>query len=241
MKHKFTDIHHHILYGMDDGAASPQIMQQMLRNAAEDNIGRIVATPHVTPGVCRFNREQYQRALVDARSYCDGEGLEIEIYEGAEILYSTSTCDFLLDGRVPTMAETDHVLVEFSPDVRYDSMRDALENLLCYGFIPIIAHVERYACLTHFPSRAEKMKEELDVCFQVNCTSILSNKGMGNHKFAEKLLDWDLVDALGTDAHSPHTRSVHMLEAWKKLKKDFGAAYANELTDGHVLFEIPEK
>lgn len=239
MKQKFTDIHHHILYGMDDGASSPQMMQAMLRKAAEDNINRIVATPHVTPGVRRFDREQYVRALEDARSFCKNEGLGIELYEGAEILYSANTCEFLAEGRVPTMAGTDHVLVEFSPDVRYDYLREALDNLLRYGFVPIIAHVERYACLTHHPSRAEKLKDEFDVYYQVNCSTILTNKGMGNQKFVEKLLDWDLVDALGTDAHSPKVRCVHMHEAWLKLKKEFGASYANELTDGHLLFVIP--
>lgn len=239
MKHKFTDIHHHILYGMDDGASSPKMMHAMLRKAAEDNINRIVATAHVTPGVRRFDREQYRRALDEARAFCESAGLDIELYEGAEILYSTHTCDFLSEGRVPTMAGTDHVLVEFSPDVRYDYLHDALESLLHHGFLPIVAHVERYACLTHHPSRAEKLKEELDVYYQVNCSTILTNKGMGNQKFVEKLLDWDLVDALGTDAHSPTVRSVHMHEAWRKLKKEFGSSYANELTDGHILFEIP--
>ena len=33
MKRKFTDIHHHILYGLDDGAANPQKMREMLRKA----------------------------------------------------------------------------------------------------------------------------------------------------------------------------------------------------------------
>lgn len=239
MKNRFTDIHHHILYGLDDGASNPKMMQAMLRKAAEDNIARIIATPHVTPGIRRFDRDQYSRSLEEARSFCKDEGLGIELYEGAEILYSSHTCDFLMEGRVPTLAGTDFVLVEFSPDVRYDYLRDALESLLHYGFLPMIAHVERYGCLMHHPSRAEKLKDELDVYYQVNCTTILTNKGMGNQKFVEKLLDWDLVDALGTDAHSPNTRCVHMREAWLKLKKEFGASYANELTDGHLLFEIP--
>ena len=71
---------------MDDGAQNPKEMHAMLRKAAEDGIGRIVATPHVTPGVRRFNREQYQRSLEEARSYCQENDLDIALYEGAEIL-----------------------------------------------------------------------------------------------------------------------------------------------------------
>jgi len=239
MKNKFTDIHHHILYGIDDGAAKQEIMFEMLRKAAEDNICRIVATPHVTPGVKRFDSTQYYRAIEEAREYSEKNKLGIEIFTGAEILYTSQTSSFLLDGRVPTMADTDHVLVEFSPDVQLNKLREALDTLLHNGFLPIVAHVERYTCLAKHPAQAEKIKAEMDVCFQVNCSSILGGKDRTTNKFVEKLLDWDLIDALGTDAHSPTMRAVHMHEAWKKLKKEFGASYANELTDGHLLFEIP--
>lgn len=241
MKKKFTDIHHHILYGIDDGAATPQKMYEMLEKAAADNIGRIVATPHVTPGVKRFDRDQFDRALRDARRYCAEHDLQIELHEGCEILYTAQTPAFLLDGRIPTLADTDYVLVEFSPDVRFERLREALDSLLGSGFLPIVAHVERYACLSQHPARAERLKQELDVCYQVNCSSVIGDKraAMANLRFVEKLLDWDLIDALGTDAHSPNRRGVHMREAWQKLKKEFGTAYANELTDGHLLFNIP--
>ena len=241
MKNRFTDIHHHILYGIDDGAATPQKMYEMLEKAAEDNIGRIVATPHVTPGVKRFDREQYDRALKDARRYCKEKGLDIELHEGCEILYTSQTPSFLMDERIPTMAGTDYVLVEFSPDVRFERFREALDSLLRSGFLPIVAHVERYACLAQHPVRAEKIKQELDVCYQVNCSSIIRNKksSMASQRFVEKLLDWDLIDAVGSDAHSPNMRAVHMREAWQVLKKEFGTSYANELTDGHLLFNIP--
>lgn len=236
MKH-YTDIHHHILYGMDDGAPNPKEMYAMLHKAAEDGIGRIVATPHVTPGVKRFNREQYDKAIAEARVYCKERNLDIALYEGAEILYTNQTCGFLQDGRVPTMAGTDRVLVEFSPDIQYSQLHEALDSLLCRGFLPIVAHVERYRCLAMHPSRLEKLKEEMDVCFQVNCSSIIGKADSLTRHFVEKLLDWDMIDAIATDAHGTKVRSVHMSEAWRLLKKEFGTSYADELTDGHLLFE----
>lgn len=236
---RFTDIHHHILYGMDDGAPTPKEMHAMLKKAAEDGIGRIVATPHVTPGVKRFNREQYERSLEEARQYCRDRQIDIELYAGAEILYTGQTCAFLEEGRVPTMAGTDHVLVEFSPDVRYDRLYEALDDLLCHGYLPIVAHVERYQCLSSRPARLERIKGEMEVYFQVNCSSIIGKKDGATRRFVEKLLDWDMIDAIATDAHSSTVRCVHMEEAWHKLKKEFGAPYANELTDGHLLFDRP--
>ena len=242
MKKKFTDIHHHILYGLDDGAPNPKLMHEMLEKAAADNVGRIIATPHVTPGVKRFDRDQFERALENARSYVEEKNLGIELYEGCEILYTAQTPSFLMDGRIPTLADSEYVLVEFSPDVRYEKFREALDSIVGCGFLPIVAHVERYTCLSHHPGRAEKIKDEVDVRFQVNCASLIGDKkNMGGyHRFVKKLLDWDLIDVLGSDAHSPNSRPTRMLEAWRALKKEFGAAYAYELTDGRLIFDTPD-
>ena len=237
MRRGFTDIHHHILYGMDDGAQNVKEMRAMLRNAAEDGIARIIATPHVTPGIERFDREQYDLALEEARAFCEEEKLGIEIHEGAEILYSGPTCHFLADGRVPTMAGTEFVLVEFSPDIRYDKLHEALVELQHSGYLPIIAHVERYYCLQRHPSRLQELKRELDVYYQVNCASIIKQKDFLTRRFIKKMLAWDQVDILGTDSHhASMSRTVNMREAWLTLKKEFGGEYANALTDGHLLF-----
>ena len=241
MKHSFTDIHHHLIYGVDDGPKDIRQTARMLHRAAEQGIGRIIATPHVTPGVVRCPMEEYQEKVFEINQLCARLQLDIRVDLGAELLYTQQTARFLDEERVPTLAGSDRVLVEFSPDVRFERFREALDSLLGSGFLPIVAHVERYMCLSQHPSRAEKIKQELDVCYQVNCSSIIGNKksSMASHRFVEKLLDWDLIDAIGSDAHSPNMRAVHMKEAWQVLKKEFGASYANELTDGHLLFNIP--
>lgn len=234
----FTDIHHHILCGMDDGARSPDEMRDMLRRAAQDGIARIVATPHVTPGLAYFDRERYDRTLKDAQAYCRAEGIPVALYAGAEILYTDQTCRFLAEGRVPTLAGTEYVLVEFSPDIRCDRLYGALAQLLRAGFLPVIAHAERYRCLTRHPARAVELRRALDVCFQVNCSSILRPGDFFARRFIEKLLEWDMLDAIATDAHrADGPRTIHMREAWLKIEKKFGEIRANGLVDGHLLFE----
>ena len=238
MRQGLTDIHHHLLYDMDDGAHSAREMHAMLRRAKEEGIARIIATPHVTPGVEPFNQEQYDRALKEARAYSAEKNLGIEIYPGAEILYTDQTCHFLEDGRVPTLAGTEHVLVEFSPDIKYARLHDALAELLHYGYLPIVAHVERYYCLLKHPSRLLELKKELDICYQVNCATIIKRGGLFTKLFMKKILEWDLLDVIATDAHHASSpRAANMREAWRILKSEYGGAYANELTDGHLLFE----
>lgn len=234
----FTDIHHHLLYGIDDGAQTAEEMHAMLQNAAANGIARIVATPHITPGVERFDMEQYERALGEARTYCAEHKLGIQIYPGAEILYTEQTCRFLEDGRAPTMAGTERVLVEFSPDIKYERLRDALTRLEHCGYLPIVAHVERYNCLVMHPSRLEELKRDLDICYQVNCGSIIQQRSIMVRRFINKILDWDLLDVIGTDAHrAKNVRIANMREAWQILEQEFGEDYARELTDGHLIFE----
>ena len=57
----FTDIHSHILYGIDDGAKTLEESLAMLRLAAEAGTTDIVATPHVN-GQFEFDPELIRRA-----------------------------------------------------------------------------------------------------------------------------------------------------------------------------------
>lgn len=237
MKDRFMDIHHHLAYGVDDGPKNFREMQKMIKHAAREGIGTIIATPHVTPGVRRFHSDEYRKALADARAYCSEKGIELEILEGCEILYTDQTPRLLEEGQIPTLAGTDFVLVEFSPDVRYSRLREALDRIVCKGYRPVIAHTERYRCLTNWPPRARKLKRELDVFFQVNCSSIVKSKGWLVRRFLRIMLEEHLIDALGTDAHNMSSRKANMRAAWKALKYEYGSSYAKYLTDGSFMSE----
>jgi len=235
MKHRFVDIHHHLAYGVDDGPKNFEQMQKMLDRAAKQNIGVIIATPHVTPGVRRFHIDEYHKAVDDAKDYCAEAGYDLEILEGCEILYTEQTPRLLRDGYVPTLNGTDFVLVEFSPDIKYKKLKEALDSILCQGFRPVVAHVERYNCLTRMPSRAEKIKATMDVRFQMNCSSVIKKKGFFVRLFVNRMLKKQLIDALGTDAHNVTTRVANMKAAWRTVRRKYGAAYARRLTNGSLL------
>lgn len=236
MKDRFMDVHCHVLYGMDDGAKSRKMMYAMLRRAASEGITRIVATPHVTPGVHRFDREQYAQAIQEAVEYCRVEGLGISIYEGCEVLYTRQASRLLGEGKIPTLAGTERVLVEFSPDIRYEELCDALDDLQHNGFLPVIAHVERYRCLVVRPSRAEKIKQQMNIYFQMNCNTLLVKKGFFERRFVKRMLKKQLIDALGTDAHNTTSRKAQMQAAWRAVKREYGASYATRLTNGSLLY-----
>ena len=234
MNAQFFDIHHHILFGMDDGARDQQAMFAMLHMAAADGIAHLVATPHAEPGVRHFPQRMYRAALACARDYCQANGLPLQVYEGAEVLYTQHTCRLLQEGKIPTLAGTDRVLVEFSPDISFLHMQRALEQLLGSGYLPVLAHVERYACLVHRPLRAASLKREFPVFFQVNCSTLLSGSLISKH-FTARLMDQGLLDAVATDAHNTAGRAVCMTRAHALLQERWGAALADALTSGRLL------
>lgn len=233
-----TDVHIHLLYGMDDGPKTREDMEKMLEAAARDQVARIVATPHVTPGVYPFHEELYARRLEEAREIGQRMVPPIEVYGGAEILYSTQACTMLQDGRAPTMAGTNIVLVEFSPDVRYRELRRAVDELVCGGFLPMLAHVERYRCLTQWPPRAKRLKRQQSVLFQVNAATFLVKMGPRKRWFLRMLANDRLMDAIGTDAHNCDTRPTCMEKAYPAVRELCGKRYARVLMDGSILFGI---
>jgi len=231
----FVDIHHHIIYGMDDGAKSEEDMRNMLLKASADGITTIVATPHVTPGVHHFDWDRFDRHMEKARSFIKEQGIDMELYKGCEILYTDPTRHYLEDDRIPSLAGTENVLVEFSPDIKLAKIEEALDQILSAGYTPVIAHMERYYCLLKHPKQVDKLRDNFQVKLQVNCRTVIKSQGFWGNRFVKHVFEEELVDALGTDAHNTGARCVCMKAAYQAIKKEYGSAYAHRLTNGSVL------
>ena len=231
MMRGFTDIHHHLLYGVDDGAQSLQMSLKMAQRAYRGGTRTIIATPHVTPGVEQIDEEKFHKRLEEIHAACRQAGMDLRLLLGAEILYTDMTCRLLSEGRVPTLAGTEYVLVEFMPGVRYDALYKALEGILRAGYLPVVAHMERYACLASSPRRAEMLKKELEgVLFQMNNSTILGGRGFFSDLHTRRFLEEGLIDITASDAHNLRERPTRMLEAYEKLKEDYDGVYAANLT-----------
>lgn len=143
----FTDIHSHFLYGMDDGARSRVQMEAMLDAAYADGISSLFATPHVTPGIYPLDNALLTQRLNEARRYCRSKGYHMNIYSGAEVLYTPALRNYVVNYRLPTLGDSDYVLMEFVPDIAFKELESALELMERHGYITVLAHIERYACL----------------------------------------------------------------------------------------------
>ena len=138
------DIHCHILPSVDDGARNESSTDRMLRIAASEGIDVIVATPHFSYDREKEEVEMIKRKYAEVRALWKKRGADKEMYLGNELFYSEGVIEALQDGRALTMNGTRYVLVEFPMYAEFSNIQKAIQKLQYAGYIPIIAHVERY-------------------------------------------------------------------------------------------------
>lgn len=229
MKQELTDIHQHLLWGIDDGADSKEIMYSMLREAQRQGIKTIVATSHARPGLQPFDMGLYTERLTEAQCFCKTEDLGICVLPGAEIAWTHQTSLALRQGRIPTMGGTDYVLLELWRNISWQAAQDAVKQLTRAGYCPVLAHPERYLAFIRSPKKTLQFRNETGALLQLNADTVLSPRNYWERRFTEYLLKEGAVDAIASDAHDCINRPVNMEAAYQWLTIHTDAAYAKEL------------
>ena len=223
----FRDIHGHFIYGVDDGAQTREDMLAMLEAAHADGVTRMFATSHVTPGVERFHQDRYDRHLLEAQRYCEEKGYDMTLYRGAEILYTPLLKQPALEHELPTMGDTETILIEFVPSTPFSELVEALDLVTHCGYNPVLAHIERYECMYH--GNAYRVKDDFDVRFQVNCSTVIERRGFLRRREIQGWFDDKLIDFVASDAHNCSSRRTRMREAYAALRADYNPRYAAKL------------
>lgn len=146
-KMKITDIHIHIIPGVDDGARNEESVEKMLDIAYTDGIRRMICTPHFHGGYVQTSPDEVVKGLDKVKAIANAKYPDMEFYAGNEIYYFENMTEWLDAGKLLTMAESDYVLVEFSPAVTIREIDSAVRHVLQAGYRPILAHINRYVQL----------------------------------------------------------------------------------------------
>lgn len=229
MMHALTDIHQHLLWGFDDGPKTPEVMHAMLREAHDQAIRRIIATSHAYPGYHPFGMALYQERLSEAQDYCRERDWEISIMPGAEIAWTYNTVEALRRKQVPTLNQTDYVLIELWKNISWAEVKSAVQQLLRAGYLPILAHVERYRCFVWNPDKAIQLKEELPVCYQLDADPLIGDTGPILRRFISRMLNERAIDAVASDAHNCTSRPQRLAQAYQALSQRCDADYTDAL------------
>lgn len=232
---KYMDIHSHLLPGIDDGARDFETSMEMFHIAEKNGIGAMILTPHYKPVHHNASPATIRRLISEMEEKLAEEKIDIRLYPGNEIYYHSEAVAQALEGGLCTLAGSSYVLVEFNPMDEFEYIRNGLYQFLSEGFRPVLAHVERYRCMTSKTDRTEELTG-MGAYIQVNAGSIMGHYGLQTKGFARGLLKKDLVHFVATDAHDAKNRAPELEECARFLTKRFGEDYTREL-----LYENPMK
>lgn len=231
------DIHAHIIPWIDDGSQDMGTSIIMAEMAEECGVSTIIATPHCNQ-LGRFENYFSDELLACADELRDellNEGIDLNIGMGMEIYCTRDVPRLLKEKKLITLNNSRYVLVEF--DFRTDAarMQGMLYPILDGGYVPVIAHPERYFDLQNKPEIIEDwMSSGIEI--QLNKGSIFGNFGRSERGFAHTLLENDLVTCIASDAHGVESRTTYMAEIY-----DFIATEYSEKKAELLLSENPRR
>ncbi len=231
----YTDIHSHVIWGVDDGAETEEETFRMLREAADDGIRRIICTPHMTPGVYEFPEAIFQEHFRIAMQYIEQEYLPLQLYQGAEILYTDNTPRLLREKKIQTLAGSRYAMIEFSPTDSKAHITDALQKVYSAGFIPVIAHMERYPAIAK-TEQVRELKQRYHALIQINARSLTRKQPLLRRKFFDSLFTENLADFIATDTHAFAGRETCMIRGMEALKQKYGEAAERRIREAPEMF-----
>ena len=231
MPQAFIDLHSHIAWDVDDGIKSKEDAIKALEQAKEDGIVGICSTPHVICG--KTDTVAFQNILLRQQELMEiAKEMGVYIYSGAEMFMNIDFLDSLDNGIFQTLNESRYMLVEFdlSRDIHYISYIDEyLDELFCRGFIPVIAHVERF-----FPAGLDlEMVEnwlEIGCLLQTNRTSLMGFQGKVIQRNAHHLVKNKMIHLVASDTHRTVGNRIEKLsDAYQVVIKLTDTEYADQL------------
>lgn len=233
----FVDLHCHWVPNIDDGARTVEAGLTMLRGLKKAGFDRVVATPHMRPGMFDNDRTAIESAFASMRDQVSGHaGQDLpEILLASEHWFCDVVFTRLLGGEAlpyPALGPSLRggrrgVLVELPPQAFPPRLEQRFFDLSRAGLRPVLAHPERYQPVWKDDRCLDPLLDAgafllMDVC------ALAGKYGRASQHAAEKLLDDEAYEAACSDAHRPEDVDV-VLESIALLEKRVGRNEAERL------------
>lgn len=206
-----TDMHSHLLPGIDDGSPDIATSLELIKGMAALGYKQLITTPHILWEVYPNTREIIAKALGEVEAALAEESIDIRIRAAAEYFIDEHFQEELRN-KAPLLTIKDNlVLVEFSMITAPLDLQDVLFEMQLQNYQPIIAHPERYIYLRNRTSFFDDLKNA-GYYFQLNLLSLVGHYGRSVQELAEYLVKKGYYDFAGTDLHG-----ARHLEGLQKL------------------------
>ncbi|HEX4957162.1 MAG TPA: CpsB/CapC family capsule biosynthesis tyrosine phosphatase [Lacibacter sp.] len=203
-----TDMHSHLLPGIDDGAPDVDTSILLIKGMMELGYKKFITTPHIYPDLYPNTAATIQQAHAVLTQRLQQEQIDVEIKAAAE---------YFIDEQFPERIErkepllTLHqnwVLVEISFISPPADLNETIFKMVVAGYQPVLAHPERYSFYHHNKEVFHQFRDR-GCMLQVNVLSLLGYYGKSVQETARMLVKEQLVDLVGTDLH--HTRHLQAM------------------------------
>jgi protein-tyrosine phosphatase len=221
-----ADMHSHFIPGIDDGCKTIDESLLLIRSMKKLGFRKLITTPHIMSDYFRNTNAIITDGLIRLREKLVAEQIHIELEAAAEYYLDDSFLKLLNAGDLLTFGKEKYLLLEVSYINYPENFNTIVFDVIVKGYIPVLAHPERYPFWSVKFDEYKKLKE-MGVLFQLNITSLSGYYGPDIKRTAEKLAVNNMIDFLGTDAH----HEKHLMALQKSLSSKTLAA----LVRGNLL------
>lgn len=197
-----TDMHSHILPGIDDGAPNVEASIELIKGLMSVGITTSIATPHIISDLYRNTPETIGNALQQLKDELKRQEINFEVSAAAEYMLDGYFFELLQNKQTLLTIKDNVVLTEFSYALMPNQPSRYSFELSLAGYKPILAHPERYPYYFNNNSMYHQLVE-MGFSLQLNLLSLAGYYGKEPLKAAKYMLKNNLYSYLGTDLHHP--------------------------------------
>ena len=225
-----VDIHCHILPGVDDGSGNFNDAIEMAELAAASGIRSIVATPHCNmPDVFQNHwTPKLQEAFNKLQKEVSARKIPVTLFHGQEIFLASGFLELIKQGKLISINHSRYFLIEFKPQENASIAIRKLQKMIAEGYVPIVAHPERYGFVQEYGDMVYRMKE-LGCLVQINKGSLKGRFGRAARDRAFDILRNHDADFIASDGHSQYSRTPYLEDAYEIICERFSSDYADFL------------
>ncbi len=209
-----VDIHSHLMPGIDDGAKNFNDTLRLTKALQGFGVSEFITTPHIIQHVWDNTKEQILEKKNTTATKLKQEGITAPFRAAAEYLMDDQFVKLFQAGTLLTLKDN-YVLVEMSYINAPIQLYSILFDLQVAGYIPVLAHPERYLFYHNNFNEYTKLKRA-GCLFQLNMLSVVGYYGVGIIKIAEQLLQKGMYTYVGSDVH--HDNHIAAFEQKVNMK-----------------------
>lgn len=242
------DIHCHILPGVDDGPRTTEESILMAREAVDQGIETIIATPHHRNNTYENKKEAILRVVDEFNTILQNEQIPLKILPGQETRIFGEILEDYNKEEILTLNNSNYLFIEFPSSSVPRYAERLLYDIQLEGLNPIIVHPERNKEILDNPNILYDLVKN-GALTQVTAASLAGFFGKSIKKFSYQLIEHNLTHFVASDAHNIHNRSFKLNEAYDTIEQEYGidSVYlfmdnAEMILDGKPIFkEVPEQ